>query len=81
MRRRSIRPPMPVRVRSRTASKVESLRFPDKKRLDEFEIANGGGVQHHAGGTIVERGPFEMIDRRALRFPRVVQQRGRRADR
>ena len=47
-----------------------------EQRLDQFQIANGGGVEDQSVGAIVERRALQMIERGALGIAQIVQNRG-----
>ena len=46
--------------------------------LDQFQIAHGDGVEHHAVGAVVVGGAVEMVERGALRVAQIVQDGARR---
>ncbi len=52
------------------------LGFAGEQRLDQFQIADGGRVEDQRVGAIVERGTLQVIERGALGFAEVVQDRG-----
>ena len=52
------------------------LGFAGEQRLDQFQIADGGGVQHQRVGAVVKRRPLEMIERGALGIAEIVENRG-----
>ncbi len=44
-----------------------------KDGLDEFEVTDGHGVEHHVGGAIEVTGRVEMVERGALRVAQVME--------
>ena len=64
---------------ARAVEHVEEGRLPGftgKQRLDQFQIANGGGVEYERVGAIVESGALEVIERGALGVAEIVQDGG-----
>ena len=52
-----------------------------EQRLDKLQVAHRHRIQQHGIGAVVKRRPVQVIERRPLRLPQVVQNRTRRAHR
>ena len=55
--------------------------FAREQRLQQLQIPHRDRVQNHRLRAIVERRPVQMIQRRFLRVPQIVQDRARRGNR
>jgi hypothetical protein len=52
------------------------LGFTREERLDQFQIADGGGVENERVGAIIERWPLQMVEGSPLRIAEIMQDGG-----
>ena len=64
---------MPVRGLIQHVDQRGFLAFAGEQRLQQFEIADGDGVQNHRFAAVVIGGAVQMIERGFLRVAQIMQ--------